>query len=41
MSGLRRFNGILFRYKKEQSNDISKNMDATRDSLSKWNKSER
>ena len=41
MSGLRRFNGILFRYKKEQNNDISSNMDGTRDSHNKWSKSER
>ena len=45
MSGLRRYghtyNEILPSYKKEQNNVICSNMDGTRDSHTKWSKSER
>ena len=35
------YNGILLSHKKEQNNVICSNMDATRDYLTKWSKSER
>ena len=45
MTGLRRcgiyHNGILLNHKKEQNNAICTKMDGTRDSHTKWSKSER
>ena len=45
MNGLRRCgiytHGILFSYKNKQNNDIWSNMYGTRDSHTKWSKSER
>ena len=45
MTGLRRggtlYNGMLFSHEKGQSNAICSNMDATRDSHTKWSKSGR
>ena len=35
------YKGILLSYKKEQNNAICNNMDAARDSHTKWSKSER
>ena len=35
------YNGILLGHKKEQTNAICSNMDATRNYHTKWNKSER
>ena len=35
------YNGILISHKKEQNNTIHRNMDATRDSHTKWSQSER
>ena len=35
------YNGILLSHKKEQNNAICSNIDATRDSHTKWSKSER
>ena len=35
-----RHNGILLSHKKEQNNSICSNMDGTRDSHTKWSKSE-
>ena len=39
--GVHIHNGILFSQKKEQYNAICNNMDATKDSHTKWSKSER